>query len=362
VLMDGAMIKTRRAKLERFFSTHELDAILFSSLANIRYLSGFTGSTGTLIITRDLDCFFLCDSRYTAQASAEIIDAHVRQYADRMEAVRKVIADLGAPRVGFEASHMTVADFDALSENLDRCELVSLNSDLDVIRSVKDPDEIELLAKVAEIASDAFLETIANLAPGVSETALAFELEFAMRRRGVEGRAFDFIVASGERGAMPHGRATDRVIRTGELVTVDFGALMHGYNSDETVTVAMGRPDPRAIEIYHVVREAHDRAIAAIRPGMLCSDLDSVARSHINACGYGDHFGHGLGHGVGLEVHEKPTVSPRGDMEIEEGMVFTVEPGIYIPGFGGVRIEDTVVVLPDGCRLLTRTSKELLCL
>lgn len=362
MLMDGAMIKSRRAKLERFFSTHELDAILFTSLSNIRYLSGFTGSAGSFFITSGYDCCLLCDSRYTHQASVEIIDAQVRQYSDELEAVRKMINEFGVKRVGFEASCMTVADFVTLSKKLDHCDLVSLGADLDSIRSSKDSFEIEQLSQVAQISSGAFLETMASLAMGISEASFAFELEFAMRRRGAEGRSFDFIVASGERGAMPHGRATDRVIRSGKLVTVDFGALMNGYHSDETVTVAIGRPEPRAQEIYHVVKEAHDRAIAAVKPGMICRDLDAIARGYIQECGYGEYFGHGLGHGIGLQVHEKPTLSPNGDMVIEEGMIFTIEPGIYIPGFGGVRIEDTVVVQSDGCRLLTQVSKELISL
>jgi Xaa-Pro aminopeptidase len=238
--------------------------------------------------------------------------------------------------------------------------MVFLGANLDQIRAVKDLDEIGRLGLVAQLASDSLLETLNILKPGISEAAFAFELEFEMRRRGADGRAFDFIVASGERGAMPHGRASEKLIRSGDLVTVDFGALMNGYHSDETVTVALGRPDQRAVEIYSVVKEAHDRSVAAVKPGVACSDLDAVARDYIRECGYEEFFGHGLGHGVGLEIHEKPTLSPRGDMLIEEGMVFTIEPGIYIPGFGGVRIEDTVVVQADGCRLLTQVSKELM--
>jgi len=354
------MLKMRRAKLERFFSVHNLDAILFSSLCNIRYLSGFTGSEGSFIMTRDHRCWLLCDSRYTAQASTEVADCEIRQFSDKLETTRELADDLKLARVGFETAHITVADFTALSEKLDRCELVPLSATLDRIRSTKDQDEIERLGLVAQLASDALLETISKLKAGVSEAFFACELEFEMRRRGADGRAFDFIVASGERGAMPHGRASDKLIRSGELVTIDFGALMNGYHSDETVTVAIGRPDPHAVEIYEIVKEAHDRAVAAVKPGMACSDLDAVARDYIRECGYGEYFGHGLGHGVGLEIHEKPTISPRGDMVIEEGMVFTIEPGIYITGFGGVRIEDTVVVQADGCRLLTQVPKELM--
>jgi Xaa-Pro aminopeptidase len=196
----------------------------------------------------------------------------------------------------------------------------------------------------------------------VREIDIAVALEFEMRRRGAEGRAFDFIVASGERGAMPHGRASDKVIRSGELVTIDFGALKDGYHSDETVTVACGKPEIRAREIHSIVKTAHDLAMEAVRPGISCRDLDEVARSYIRNKGFGEYFGHGLGHGVGLEIHELPTLSPRSTAVLEEGMVITVEPGIYIPGFGGVRIEDTVVVTGDGCRVLTSVDKQLLVL
>jgi Xaa-Pro aminopeptidase len=353
------MLKLRRAKLERFFTAYNLDAVLFSNLPNIRYLSGFTGSDGALLMTQD-DCCLLCDSRYTTQATAEVADADVRQFSDRYDLVRELVGELALSRVGFEAAHTTVAAFTELSARLNGCELVSLGADLDQIRSCKDRDELERLSRVARLSSDALQACLPKLGAGISEAAFAWELESEMRRRGAEGRAFDFIVASGVRGAMPHGRASEKLICSGELVTIDFGAQMDGYVSDETVTVAVGKPDRRSVEIYAVVKEAHDLALAAVKPGITCRDLDAVARDHIRRSGYGDYFGHGLGHGVGLEIHEKPAISPRGDMTVQEGMVFTIEPGVYIPGFGGVRIEDTVVVQSDGCRSLTQVPKELL--
>jgi len=257
---------------------------------------------------------------------------------------------------------MLVSDFRQLSERLDGCELVGIGAALDSIRSCKDQDEIETLGRVAGLASASLNAVLASLVPGVRETDFALELEIEMRRRGAEARAFDFIVASGERGAMPHGRASDKVIRSGELVTIDFGAVKDGYHSDETVTVAVGRPSDRGREIHDIVRQAHDRAIAAVRPGISCRDLDAVARDYISEQGYDAYFGHGLGHGVGLEIHEKPVVSPRSEAVVEEGMVFTIEPGIYIPGFGGVRIEDTVAVTADGCVVLTQAPKDLILL
>ena len=183
-----------------------------------------------------------------------------------------------------------------------------------------------------------------------------------MRSAGADDKAFDFIVASGERGALPHGRATSKPLRRGELVTIDFGALLDGYNSDETVTVAFGEPDEQQRKIYQIVKDAHDSAIDAVRPGARFKDIDSAAREYITKKGYGDYFGHGLGHGVGLDIHEKPVVSFRSEDVVLEGMVFTIEPGIYLPGWGGVRIEDLVVATSDGCRLLSRVPKDLLIL
>jgi Xaa-Pro aminopeptidase len=355
------MLKNRRSRLQPFFEDHCLDAILFTDLANIRYLCGFSGSDGVLILTRD-EAWFLCDSRYTTQAAAEVRVAEVREFSAKYEAVCSLITEKKIRRFGIEATHMLVSDFRQLSERLDDCELVGLGAALDSIRSCKDQDEIEALGRVASLASASLDVVLALLAPGVRESDVALELEIEMRRRGADGRAFDFIVASGERGAMPHGRASDKVLCSGELVTIDFGAVKDGYHSDETVTVAVGRPSERAREIHDIVRQAHDRAIAAVRPGISCRDLDAVARDHIREQGYEKCFGHGLGHGVGLEIHEKPVVSPRSDAVVQEGMVFTIEPGIYVPGFGGVRIEDTVAVTAAGCVILTRASKELIIL
>lgn len=353
------MLKNRRAKLERFFDSYELDAMLFSSPQNIRYLCGFSGSEGTLLLTRETG-WFLCDSRYTTQASAEVGAADIRQFTVRLDAVAELIKEMNFSRIGFEAARTTVADFRTLSGKLSSSELVAIEGEVDQIRSCKDMDELDRLEEVAAIASSALLSVLPLLKPGISEVAFARELEFEMLRRGAEGRAFDFIVASGERGAMPHGRASEKVIGSGELVTIDFGAVRQGYHSDETVTVAVGQPDDRCREIYGIVKEAHDRAIAEVKPGITCRELDSIAREYIRERGYGEFFGHGLGHGVGLEIHEKPVVSPRSETVVEQGMVFTIEPGIYIPGFGGVRIEDTVVVTANGCHLLTQVPKELM--
>ncbi len=353
------MLKNRRSRLQPFFEDNALDAILFTNLSNIRYLCGFSGSDGALLLT-STDAWFLCDSRYTTQAAEEVCCAEILEYTAQYEAICSLIADHKLRRIGFESTHTMVSDFRQLTERLVGCELVGIGASLDAIRSCKEQCEIDLLAGVASLASASLMSVLSHLKPGVKESEFGLVLEFEMRQRGADARAFDFIVASGERGAMPHGRASDKVLCQGELVTIDFGAVKDGYNSDETVTVSLGRTCVRSREIHAIVKEAHDRAIAAVKPGVRCRDLDEVARSYIRQQGYEAYFGHGLGHGVGLDIHEKPVVSPRSDTVVAEGMVFTIEPGIYIPGFGGVRIEDTVAVTADGCVVLTQASKELI--
>jgi Xaa-Pro aminopeptidase len=355
------MLKSRRSKLSPFFEEFALDAILITDLRNIRYLCGFSGSDGALIVSPDT-AWFLCDSRYTEQAAAELKGVEVRECALRLETLKSLATEKGLGRIGFEAAHTTVSAYGKISGALTGIELVELGPVLDNVRIRKDAAEIELLASVAQLASQSLMAILDCIRPGVSELAVALELEFEMRRRGADGRAFDFIVASGVRGAMPHGRASEKIIQSGELVTIDFGALKDAYHSDETVTVACGQPGVREREIHAIVKAAHDLAIERVRPGLACRELDAFARDYIRERGYGEYFGHGLGHGLGLEIHESPTLSPRSDAILEEGMVITIEPGIYIPGFGGVRIEDTLVVTADGCRVLTSADKQLLIL
>jgi len=356
------MLKNRRSRLKLFFEEYSLKAVLFTDLSNIRYLCGFSGTEGALLVAKD-HAWFLCDSRYTAQAAEEVQGAEIRECAPiRIDTVAALAHEYGLDRIGFEAAHTNVSAFRRMSEKLSGVELIELDFKLDEIRICKDRAEIEQLTSVATLSSQALTAVLGTIKPGVREVDIAVALEFEMRRRGADGKAFDFIVASGERGAMPHGRASDKIIQSGDLVTIDFGALKDGYHSDETVTIACGEPEIRAREIHAIVRTAHDLAIQSVRPGISCKDLDEVARSYIRDKGFGDYFGHGLGHGVGLEIHEMPTISPRSTAVLEEGMVITVEPGIYIPGFGGVRIEDTVAVTGDSCHVLTSADKQLLVL
>jgi Xaa-Pro aminopeptidase len=335
------------------------DALLILGLINISYFTGFTGSDGALLISADGN-WLLCDGRYTTQATEEAPSCRVVEYKVKCDAIASLVVEQGWKRLAFDGEKVSFALYRSLSAALSMVELLPLTRELDELRAVKSDPELEVIGQSCALASAAFLQVVPLIRPGVSERTLALELEILIKRHGAEEKAFDFIVASGPRGALPHGHPTDRTLSAGELVTIDFGARLRGYHSDETVTVAVGSADSRQREIYTVVREAHDLAMATVRPGAACRDVDAVARDHIAGSGFADFFGHGLGHGVGLEIHEKPTLSPRSEQLLAEGMVVTVEPGIYIPGWGGVRIEDTVLVTADGCRPLTQVPKELM--
>ena len=355
------MLPNRVAAARGYLEQVGLDAILVTNIHNIRYLSGFTGSDGVVIIGRD-GLWFLTDSRYRTQAGEQVSGFIVGEYRRKLEETATLIREQGFGKVGFEASSLTVAQHASLAEALTHDGLVSLPGEFDALRSIKDREELEELEKTADLASQAFHDLIPEIRTGATERRLALRLEWLLREAGADAVSFNFIVASGPRGGLPHAGPTDRAIGCGDLVTFDFGGIRNGYCSDETVTVAVGSPDSRQREIYKVVKEAHDLAIERVRPGVLCRDVDAAARDHITDRGFGEFFGHGTGHGVGLEVHEKPVISYRSEETLVEGMVITIEPGIYIPEWGGVRIEDTVCVTRDGCRLMTKVPKELMIL
>ncbi len=338
--------------------TLSLEAFVFWDLKNIRYCCGFTGTDGAYIFTPQGDCF-LCDSRYQEQARHQVSASQQICYQNKFDAIVSKIQDLGINRVGFEADILSVSQLQELTRRSpDRMEWIPVTEHIRPLRGLKSDEELELLQQAAELNAAAFAEIEGLIKPGISEKALAFELEYALRRLGGEDRAFDFIVASGPRGAMPHGVASERVLRSGDLVTIDFGTRIAGYHSDETLTLALGEVDSILRQVFDIVLAAHDLAIANATPGVLLADLDAIARKHITAAGYGDFFGHGLGHGVGLDVHEYPTVSNRCLDPLQAGMVITIEPGIYLPGRGGVRIEDTIVITQTGCRVLTKIPKK----
>ena len=355
------LLGMRRERINRMrgiLGDDHLDGILITSLENVHYLSGFTGSDAVLVIT-EAKGYFLTDSRYTTQAREEVSGFELIEYKKKIEGLSDLMNDLGLRGIGFEPQHMTCQIHRDLAEKLSGSELISIDEKVRNFRAVKDGHELGLIRRAIDIAFKSLRETEGRIKPGVQERDIALELEFSMRRNGAENVAFDTIVVSGERSALPHGKPSRKRIRKGDSVIIDFGARYRGYYSDETCTFFCGKRNRRQEEVYRIVKEAHDKAIASVRPGMKAMEVDAIARGWIKDAGYEAYFGHGTGHGVGLAVHENPVIGPESRDVVEEGMVFTVEPGIYIPGWGGVRIEDMVLVRGDGCEVLTGLSKEI---
>ena len=351
----------RRALAER---DTPLDALLLTDLDNLGYVSGFTGSTAYALITPD-EALFLTDSRYTLRALAECRAFDVRETPSGSggysEGLQTLLAERpGLRRVGFEAGQVTVALWEKLRELSPAVEWIGTQNSVETLRLVKDADEIARIRRAVEVAESAFLSVKSLLRPGLREQDFALELEFAMRRGGAEGVAFESIVASGARGAHPHHRAGPRPLVLGDFVTIDWGATVDGYNSDITRTVAIGQVTDKQREIYGIVLEAQQRAIAAIRPGKTGKEIDAVARDFITTKGYGENFGHGLGHALGRSVHDGQGFSVRNEsLALKPGMVFTVEPGIYLEDWGGVRVEEDILVTETGCEILTHLPNTL---
>lgn len=353
------MVINNLSSLKDVMRSARCDAVLITCIENIRYLTGFTGSSGVLLIT-DNGAIFFTDSRYTEQACKEVKGkVKIRECKKRVPELSAEIIDARLKKVGFEDSDLTFQGYQELKKELKGVKLVPLKNRIALLRGVKSKGELRLISGAVDIAYKAFEKLLPSVKPGKREADLAVELEYLMRKGGAEGLSFDVIVASGGRSALPHGRASDKLLKMGDPVVIDFGARYKGYHSDETVTLFIGKASERLARIYNTVKEAHDRAIDAVRPGVSFSDVDSAARGHIEKAGYGKYFGHGTGHGVGLNVHEGPSISPNSKGVAEVGMVFTIEPGIYIPKVGGIRIEDMVVVTKNGCRVLTKIPKEM---
>ncbi|MBI3754654.1 MAG: aminopeptidase P family protein [Deltaproteobacteria bacterium] len=348
----------RLKKIQERLAIWKIDALLITTMENIRYLSGFTGSSGVIIITSE-QAFFLTDSRYAEQSKNEVGRLKIKIYKKQIEDVACLINKLKPRAIGFEAKGLVYETYRRLKALIHGKRLIPVSEDIYRIRARKDAGELKLIKKAISLSSVGFNAAMNCIAPGALECDAAFDIEMAMKKNGAEGLSFDIIAASGKRAALPHGKASDKRIKRHEMIIVDLGAKYNGYYSDETCTFAVGKPDKEQRKVYQVVKDAHDKAIEAVRPGVKASYIDSAARCFIKRAGYGRYFSHGTGHGVGLAVHEWPNISPYNDDVVEEGMVFTIEPGIYIPGWGGVRIEDMVLVTKNGCEVLTEMSKEL---
>lgn len=362
----AAPFATRRAAVAEALVGAGARSLLVTDPRNIAYLTGFRGSGGAVLLSDDGEAVLCTDSRYELQIVEQAPDVgHVisREYVAGVLGRRREPAD--AP-LAVEADHLTLAAAAALRDTLAEvgsggAPVVETRGLVEGVRRVKDAGEIDLITQSCRVLDEAWthLLTTGLVAAGRSEREVAADLEHAMRRAGSEGTAFDTIVASGPNGALPHHEPGDRLLADGDLVVVDFGATVGGYASDCTRTVALGAAPDRLLEAYDVVLRAQLAGLAAVRPGLPCAELDAVSRDVIAAAGLGDHFGHSLGHGVGLDVHEAPAVSARSTSTLTDGDVITVEPGVYLPGLGGIRIEDTVAVTPGGGRALTTTSKAL---
>ncbi|MEC2071334.1 M24 family metallopeptidase [Alkalihalophilus marmarensis] len=350
--------KNRLNKLRVVMERMSLDAVFIVSKENRRYFSGFTGTSGTLIITQNAE-LLLTDFRYVEQAKAEAPEFEVIQHTGLLqEAVGEKLESLHAKKVGMEDS-LTVG-FLREVKNKSACTYHSVETEMNEIRKIKDESEIEKIKKGIELCDLAFEHILSFIKPGQTEKEIGLELEYIMKKNGAEGIKANHVIASGERSALPHGAATNRVVNTGEFVKMDIGAVVDGYFSDFTRTVVIGEPTDKQLEIYHIVRTAQEAALRFIGPGKVCSEVDEVARSIIREAGYGDNFGHSLGHALGLHIHEKPVMRSTDQSILEPGMVITVEPGIYLPGWGGVRIEDLVIIQEGGYQNATKATKELL--
>jgi Xaa-Pro aminopeptidase len=356
----------RAAVTDRVPATPErpagVDALYVTQPHNRFYLTGFDGSSGYVLVTRER-AMLLTDFRYVEQAAMQAPAFEVRRHgAPYLETLQEVAVELGFGSVAIEADHMTVQDREKLADALPGVELFATTGLFLGMRAIKDDGEIERIEGAVACADEAFSRLLGSgaIKPGVPENALAAELEYYMRLAGASRPAFDTIVASGPRSSLPHGRASSRRIEDGDLVTFDFGACVDGYCSDMTRTLVVGKASDEQRRVYDLVLQAQLAGVAAVRPGVTGRDVDAAARDLIAAAGHKDHFGHGLGHGIGLAVHEAPRLSPLGDDVLAPGMVTSVEPGVYVPGWGGVRIEDLVAVTQDGARILTKTPKGLI--
>lgn len=354
----------RLQNLRDTFKEHRLDGILISSPENRRYLSGFTGSAGHLIITRD-DAILATDFRYIEQSSKQASEFRIVRTGPNFDWFHQVLAETGVTRLGFESDVLTVAQHGRFAKALKeysqsakaRVRLVGTSGITEEIRSFKDESELALLQKAISISDHAMDSVTPTIKAGQTEQEVAWRLEVAMRELGAESLAFDIIVGSGPNAALPHHRAGERVIQEGEPIVIDMGAKYQGYCSDLTRTIALGNVDDTFRRVYDTVLGAQLTAITTVQVGMTGSEADGLARKVIEDAGYGDNFGHGLGHGVGLAVHELPVAGPTSQGVLKDGTTFTIEPGIYIPGWGGVRIEDVVTLEKSGARVLSKAKK-----
>ncbi|NDI34162.1 M24 family metallopeptidase [Chengkuizengella sediminis] len=355
------MEKLRTQRLREKLSELELDGIFITNEYNRKYMTGFTGSAGYVLITAKQAILF-SDFRYKTQApiQAKHFEFVELEGSAPLNIVKSKLDEFGIQKLGFEQNDVNFGFYTKFSNAFGDTKLVPTDSVVEILRAEKDESELKIMQQAADIADNAFSHIINFIKPGLSEKEIALELEIFMRKQGAGSSSFEIIVASGERSALPHGIASDRIVQNNEFVKLDFGAIFNGYCSDITRTLFVGTPTDKHKEIYNIVLEAQMNALNNLKAGVTGKQGDAFARDVIAKFGYADHFGHGLGHALGLEVHESPRLSPMSDDVIKPNMVLTVEPGIYLPDFGGVRIEDDVVITETGIHNLTHATKEFI--
>lgn len=346
--------------LQAFLKEETYGGAILISPINLHYFAGFTGTTGVVFVT-PTRAYMITDSRYTEQAKSQCEGYEVIQYTgDVYETIKHLLEEtkVSLPTCCFEGNFMSVDVFQQVCDTLDETEFLSF--DFATLRMVKRDDELQCLRRAFQIADESFATMLPQLKVGMTENEARIILETEMLKRGSREPSFTTIVASGYRSSMPHGVASDKVMERGDFVTFDFGAMYEGYHSDMTRTIVLGKASEEQKKLYSIVLEAQTRGVACIKEGVTGAEVDAVCRDYIREQGYGANFGHGTGHGVGLDIHELPVASPRSSHVLETNMVVTVEPGIYLSGHMGLRIEDTVVVTKEGCEVLTKTPKDLI--
>jgi Xaa-Pro aminopeptidase len=353
------MREKRLSRVHEILEQKGLHACILRGMDNIFYLTGFRGSEGTAVVTRG-DVVLMTDSRYTTYARETVRDCTVIETKGKDQGLPEVFRRYGIGRAGFDSYYTAYQVYHLWKSVLPEVEFVPLENDIEAIRRCKEPDEILAIRKAITIATDAFAAIVEKIAAGRTEKEIAVELDYTMLRLGADRPSFDTIVASGPRAALPHGQPTDRVLQPGEAVIIDYGCQADGYCSDETVTLSVGKPDGQIREICDIVREALQKGGQAVKSGLPVRELDMIVRGSIEDRGYGDYFRHGTGHGVGVAVHEAPAVTAKTDGLLEENMVITIEPGIYLPNVGGVRLENMLLVTERGGEALTRLKKDLM--
>ena len=353
----------RITKLRESFDANNIEAFIISKPENVAYLSLFTGSSGTLLITHNKKYLFT-DFRYIEQASMQAPEYEIIDFSEKglLKEIQDICRDETITKVGFEGHYLTYVQVQEILKELNSLHCISITNTVETLRLIKDANEIKKIQKAESIGDTTFKHILSYIKIGMTEKEIALELEMHMKKLGASKLSFDTIVASGENSSKPHAQPTDRRIKKGDFLKMDFGCVYEDYCSDMTRTIVIGEASEKHKEIYNIVLEAQMKAIATVKAGVKAKEIDAIARDYIKSKGYGENFGHGLGHGLGRYIHEDPRVSPKGDIVLQPGMVITIEPGIYIPSFGGVRIEDVVVVTEEGCNNLTNSPKELIVL